>query len=218
MEGIVVASGANLVNLSKSLTHEARPERLAPRPFRKRTVYCNPKATSILDDITMVIEDFRERIDMLNSTIDTAQKARARFFQQSLRTLTGESTKEQHFIIKDGNEAVHSGDIITDRALIKRRMPEYRDEFRRIYGFTIEESGRFVDEVIIKTLNKRATLHTTKQWNLNLEADFRTLVSFHDECSDQQWNEFLQSWTTREALAWLSIDRVRVIPIGRGGA
>lgn len=81
-------------------------------------------------------------------------------------------------MIKDGNNAVHRGDTITDRALISLKMPQYEAEFQRRYGYTAEEARRFADTAVISTSNKRATLHTTKQWTGRLERDFHIVMDF----------------------------------------
>ena len=51
----------------------------------------------------MLIKDFSFRLDLLNLVAKTAQKARARFFEQSLWTVTGKLVRGQNYAIRDGN-------------------------------------------------------------------------------------------------------------------
>ena len=82
-------------------------------------------------------------MDLADATTETAKKARARFFEQSKQAFRGRLTKEELGVIRTSNEAVHHGNIVADRALMKLGLGNYADEFLRLYEYTVEESFRF---------------------------------------------------------------------------
>ena len=134
----------------------------------------------------------------------------ARVFEHSLRAPRGRLSQRKRDTVQAGNGAVHCGDLVAVRALFMLGMRQYRREFERIYVSPVEEAVRFKSPTIIKTLNKRATLHATGQWNSQLVNDFKIAITFHDTCCNRQWNRFIRSDSSPEALAWLKIENAEV--------
>ena len=206
---MAIASG-----LPQSLVKKAkRPGQLRNRSPKDRTKHRGP--ASILDSLTetldrheSLIAETLANLDLLNSTVTSAMGLRSQFFENSLRAFGGRLTKkDRHF--EEGNKAEQFGDVAADRGLIESGMGQYRSEFKRLYGFSAEEAARLESPTIIRTVNKRATL-AANQWSQQLENYFNIVIKFHDTCTDDQWNRFVRSKSSSEAVAWLSIENVEV--------
>lgn len=61
----------------------------------------------------MELAETRMIIDLGNLATEIARKTRARFFEQS-QCIKGEWTRQQKDAVREGNEAVHRGDIVVD--------------------------------------------------------------------------------------------------------
>lgn len=112
-------------------------------------------------------------------------------------------------MIRTSNQAVHHGNIVADRALMKLGLGNYADEFLRLYEYTVEESFRFRRPLVIDLLNKRATLQSKLQWNSSLQRAFRLLMDCHDTTSEGGWNRFRSSSTSPEARSWALIQEMK---------